>query len=218
LKRSELVDFSPDYPRASLLLDHHNKPFHSLLPCLKRSNIPVWIYWGPLGTRLNLCGVDYLRPTNDEIGKAIRDSNQRTTDEHASQAALSATAKLAQAGPIILGGGEPDNGNYATPPTPSQQVPAPVPLSGQKHGETYQQYFIRMENIWENRLQTESEGARVARLSREAAQKNHPCPGGGSKAPVVWHWQEDDKTGFRLRTRVTRAMVPDIWGNYTNSQ
>ena len=47
---------------------------------------------------------------------------------------------------------------------------------------------------------------------------NHPLPGRGSKAPVVWHWQADDETGFCIQMRVSRQMVPDIWEQYTNTQ
>jgi len=58
---------------------------------------------------------------------------------------------------------------------------------------------------------TESDQQRQQRLSREAAQRNHPIPGKGTSAPVVYHWEMGDATSHRLRVRVARGTVPSIW-------
>jgi len=219
LKRSELVDFSPTYPRAGLLLAHDRWAFHNIVPRLRRDNIPVWIHWGAFGSIIGDFGpLGPFKATRDEIAEAIKARDQ---------AAI--WADFAKNTPIIRRtvGGEPNTqdtaGDQATSPsapitsTPSN-IPPPEPFSGQKPGETWKEYFSRMEKKREQRLATEPEGVKVSRLSREQAQRSHPLPGSNSKAPVVWHWQADHETGFRIRTRVSRQMVTDIWEQYTNTQ
>ena len=39
-----------------------------------------------------------------------------------------------------------------------------------------------------------------------------------SKAPVVFHWEEDQATGIRMRTRVSRNAVDQMWEQYSNKQ
>jgi hypothetical protein len=135
------------------------------------------------------------------------------TQEMAGEQAASPSANT----PITLdmAGSDPDISNQATTPS---NIPPPEPFSGQRHGETWKEYFSRMEKKREQRLAAEPKHARVSRLSREQAKCNHPLPGRGSKAPVVWHWQADDETAFCIRTRVSRQMVTDIWEQYTNTQ
>ena len=216
LKESELVDFSVDYRRAGFILDHKDHQYHNLVRQLIRDNVPVWIYWGGVNIATRATGYGPLGsflPKQEEISTTIR---ARREAEAAARAPIQAT------GHII--GEPPRNAEQTTKettssvPSTSRPLPAPMPYSGQKPGETWTDYFVRMKEKREQRLATESDAARQKRISREAAQVNHPCPGRGSSAPVVWHWKEDDDTGFRVRTRVDRAMVPDIWEQYTNSQ
>jgi hypothetical protein len=98
LKRSELVDFSPTYPRAGLLMAHDRWVFHNMVPRLRRDNIPVWIHWGALGSTIGDFGpLGPFKPTRDEVTEAIRACKQA---EQAVRTAA-AWADLAKNTPII---------------------------------------------------------------------------------------------------------------------
>lgn len=212
LKSSELVDFSPDYRRAGLLLPHDCFLFHGMVPRLRRDNIPVWIHWGKVGSKPGKCGpLERFMPTPVEITQANK----------AREAEIAASwTSVARSAPLVCRAIDDETHDRPTsPPVPNtQSIPEPEPLSGQKRGETWREYFSRMAKKREQKLATETQKAKESRLSKEKAQKNHPCPGKGSKAPIVFHWTEDDETRFRIRTRVCRQMVPDTWENYTNTQ
>ena len=223
LTRSELIDFLPEYPRAGLLLTYEHWQFHSMILCLRRDNVPVWIYWGKLGSSLPRYGpLPQYIPTKDELGRAVGARERAKAD-----AALDAAWAIAAKNSVItshIAHDEADNSEQATfseqpPPSPTlHKAPVLEPFSGQRIGETWKAYLSRMAKKREERLAAEPDSAKESRESREAAQSKHPCPGRGSKAPVVWHWKADDETGFRIRTRVSRQMVPDIWSEYTNTQ
>ena len=69
-----------------------------------------------------------------------------------------------------------------------------------------------------HRMASESANQRQRREAREQARKDHPLPGGSSKAPLVFHWEEDEKTGVRMRTQVYHNAVNQIWDSYSNKQ
>jgi hypothetical protein len=50
IKASELVDFSPTYPRSGVFIEHSDKYFGDYVdPTYKKCNVPVWIHWGAVG-------------------------------------------------------------------------------------------------------------------------------------------------------------------------
>ncbi|KIM88424.1 hypothetical protein PILCRDRAFT_3420 [Piloderma croceum F 1598] len=102
--------------------------------------------------------------------------------------------------------------------TPTNQgFPNPELYSGQWPAETWKAFFARRDEKNKSRLVTESD-QQQQRLSREAAQQNHPIPGKGTSAPVVYHWEKDDTTSYRLHIRVACGTVPSIWGDYAMTQ
>jgi hypothetical protein len=117
-------------------------------------------------------------------------------------------------------------GNTDEAPSSSQRssdmkFPTPIPGSWQKYGkygETPHQLIKCMTEAHLHRIKIEDTRSWQQRESREKAQMDHPIPGQGSKAPVVWHWQEDEETGVQKRVRVFQQAVDQYWEMYSNKQ
>lgn len=202
LKESELVDFSKDYPRAGIFMDDDFWQFHNLVKCFEKDNVPVWIRWGSVVRQYSYTiPLQRLYPIPNVLQKI-----KAERDEASRRAAASETDASHHSAP-----------STGDPPT-NQGFPKPEPYSGQRPGETWQAFFARKDEKNKSRLATESDRQRQQRLSREAAQQNHPIPGKGASAPVVYHWEKCDVTGHRLRIRVARGTVPSIWGDYAMTQ
>jgi hypothetical protein len=98
-------------------------------------------------------------------------------------------------------------------PAPSEARPRgwnePDPLNGQLPGETWQEYFDRMDRIREKVIAKESQRGRQQRLDREKANSKRRVL--GKKAPPVFMWEEDETTGQLMRKRVDKSQVDDLW-------
>ena len=197
LKESELVDFSKDYPRAGVFMDNTFWQFHNLVRSFEKDNVPVWIRWS--SQYWHTMPLERLYPIPNVIQKI------KAERDEASRRAAASEIPYHSSPPA------------GAPPT-NQGFPNPEPYSGQRPGETWQAFFARRDEKNKSRLATESDRQRQQRLSREAAQQNHPLPGKGTSAPVVYHWEKDDATSHRLRIRVTRGTVPSIWNDYAMTQ
>jgi len=92
--------------------------------------------------------------------------------------------------------------------------PEPERHSGQKRGETWQQFFARRKESNTRRIAQENEVERQRRRNREQEAEGHMPP--GRHGPVVFQWQNVD--GFRIRTRVFRGCVDTMWDGYAKSQ
>jgi hypothetical protein len=208
IKASELVDFSPTYPRSGVFIKHGNEDFGGYVDLIYRKcNVPVWIYWGD---------VRFGAPKHDGVLSKYLPSNTEVADaKMAAQAAPSvATAKATAVQSlvdvqVVEGGTQKD---------PAEKFPEPEKRSGQKRGETWQVFFARMVRRRNEEMAREDAKARNTRLARERAQQNHPPPGLSSRAPSVYLWEEDIDTGFLLRKSIGRNHAQDIWRSYSNSQ
>jgi len=190
IKASELNDFSINYPRAGVFIDHLDPYFQHYVTAYTKYNVPVWIYWGNVNAgRPNHTGVllQYL-PSDAEVAN------------------------------VRAAAGRPQVTATQSPPSLVNKHPEPEKGSGQGRGELWKDFFSRMEKSREKAIQREDSRAKTVRLSREAAQKAHPPPGLGSKAPRVYEWEEDVSTGFLLRKPVSRSYAQDIWSNYSKTQ
>ncbi|KAJ3507459.1 hypothetical protein NLJ89_g6294 [Agrocybe chaxingu] len=84
--------------------------------------------------------------------------------------------------------------------------------SGQRQGETWEQFQCRRDDM--NKAKAEKPEERDARLNRERQNANHPQP--GKHGAKVYHWEDVD--GFRIRKLLTRYDVTVQWDNWSNSQ
>ena len=87
--------------------------------------------------------------------------------------------------------------------------------SRQKPGETWKEYFRRVQVIRSDRLQRESTEQKLRCDAREETSKLFRTP--TRKGAAVFYWEEHI-SGFRIRSRVAHKDVYELWGNYANSQ
>ena len=69
---------------------------------------------------------------------------------------------------------------------PIDKFPEPEKRSEQKCGESWKDFFARMDKRREESIAKEDEKAKQARLSREKAQQTHPVLGLNSRAPFIF--------------------------------
>jgi hypothetical protein len=98
--------------------------------------------------------------------------------------------------------------------TLSLAIPKPNKGTGQKFGETWQQFFARRaaHNARVDARSTTKERAQREQRRREHGKYQQP----GRRGPTVYHWAEIN--GFWIRTVLERNRVEDYWGDYFQSQ
>ena len=92
--------------------------------------------------------------------------------------------------------------NLSAPPTRSQR------------GETIHDYIWRTETVNDRLRRLETDLQRIRRLDRERHATTFECP--GTNGAAVFEWQELE--GIKIRTYVTRSVVPGVWSSYADSQ
>jgi hypothetical protein len=203
IRQSELVDFSPNYPRAGIFVDYNNVKYEFLARAMVRRGIPVCFCWGnslpsPPPPVLRL-----FHPTQTEVAVAFEDEQKRL-----------AYVPTEVGRPEIV---QPIQWHTihdedSVMPAPSEARPRawnePDPLNGQLPGETWEEYFKRMDRIREKVIANESQRSKTQRLDREAANSKRRVL--GKKAPPVFMWEEDETTGQLMRKRVDRSQVSDL--------
>jgi hypothetical protein len=241
LKRSEICEFGPSYPRVGVFIKYDNWTFHRTMQKCVKYGVPVWVHW-PSATHWSPeSAIMGHLPTQREIDFAqappIREENEKTEDfgwskpipwgtssanSWVSVSSLGPSGNLQVSTPVSSGQQTASNtkapGNSVEASSSDQKVPTPVPGSRQMLGENPHQFVKRMAEARLRRIKTESNRSQQQRESREQRQMNHPSPGHSSKAPVVWHWEVDVTTGVRSRIRVPRQAVEQYWENYSNKE
>lgn len=200
IKASELTEFSSSYPRAGVFIESFDPDFQKYVDLYIRCGVPVWIQWGNVNHgRPTYTGIliQYM-PLDDEVRQVRQD-------------ACAAGQPATQNTPII-------DVQRVDPGSSASEFPMPHKASRQQRGESWKEFFARMDANRITAINRENSSDKQARLSREAAQKAHPRPGLSSKAARVFEWIEDDETGFLLRTPITRSLAQDYWHNYTEKQ
>ena len=93
-------------------------------------------------------------------------------------------------------------------------LPPVIPQSGQRPGETMEQFFSRRRQRNEKMREKESDRERSSRQAREKAHASRPIP--GRKGPSIFYW--DDVEGFRIRTPLPRHQVDGMWGRWKTTE
>ncbi|KAF8120873.1 hypothetical protein EV363DRAFT_1458528 [Boletus edulis] len=90
-----------------------------------------------------------------------------------------------------------------------------VKNSGQKNGETWQEFFARRSEEHSRTKEKESAADRTKRKQRA----DHASQGGapGRKGARVFYWEEEDD-GFRVRTPMGRDRASNEWSRYTRGR
>ena len=246
LRRSEICEFGPSYPRVGVFVRYNDWTFHQAMQKCIKYGVPVWVHWPSAECwSPDPAVLDHL-PTQQEISaaRAAAIGHERgETDSVAEQQNTETSwgtfwgnssvevSSVQPPGSVDLSTPLPGGQTDSTPKTlrntevPSSSLhssnmkfPSSIPGSRQKYGETPHQFIKRMAEARLRRIEIEDTRSRQQRESREKAQMDHAIPGQGSKAPVVWHWQEDEETGVRRRVRVFRQAVDQYWEMYSNKQ
>jgi hypothetical protein len=200
IKASELTEFSPSYPRAGVFIESSDPDFQNYVDLYIRCSVPVWINWGNIKDgRPTYTGIliQYM-PLDNEVRQV------RQNARAAGQPAMQNTPTI--------------DAQSVDPAHSASEFPMPHQGSRQRRGEPWKQFFARMDANRITAITRENSRDMQARLSREAAQKAHPCPGLSSKAPRVFEWIEEDETGSLLRTPLSRSLAQDNWHCYTKKQ
>ena len=93
-------------------------------------------------------------------------------------------------------------------------LPPVEPHSGQRPGETMEQFFSCKRQRDEKMKEKEGEKQRTSRQAREKLQASRPRP--GKKGPTVFYW--DDVDGFRIRTSLPRTQIDKMWYRWKPSE
>lgn len=93
-------------------------------------------------------------------------------------------------------------------------LPPVIPNSGQRPGETMEQFFSRRQERDEKLREKETTTQQSSQRAREKLQASRPRP--GKKGASVFYW--DDVEGFRIRTPLPRPQVERMWDTWTAPQ
>lgn len=226
LATSEIVDFSPEYRRVGVFVDQtcvHKVTIRSIyrLPI----NVPVWIAWGSNPQEGHMPEFKNVCPLSHEIVEAQTAASQSISNEwqsneddgwHTLNQPLAPSWPSAPSTSTLVWHTVSSTSSPPLPSANSNNQAIPDPVTRQIPGESWQEYFTRMESRYARRIRQESDRVMQARLSREAAQDSHPYPGQRS-GPTSFHWRHDE-TGVWVREHISRGLARTIWANYSNSQ
>jgi len=218
---SELIDFSPSYPRAGVIVDHTCR-FNSSVRTFIRRGIPVWFYWGDRFSRhtIELFGQYMPKPEELVAGRwCEKYRGPRRVIRHPGVPAAPAAPVTPVAPVEPVANSPPSDGlsdyTASRSPSPAHRLPLPNPGYGQIKGETWREYFDRRAKIRDNVIKNETPKEREKRIQVEEARANFAEP--GKKGSPVYRWKRN-KDGFWIRTLVTRNEVSDRWQEFTNTQ
>ena len=110
--------------------------------------------------------------------------------------------------------GDDDPLTVAPTDATGRALPSVIPQSGQRPGETMEQFFSRRRQRNEKLKEKESDRERSSRQAREKSHASRPIP--GKKGPTVFYW--DDVEGFRIRTPLPRFQVDGMWGRWKSTE
>jgi hypothetical protein len=212
LRTSQLADFSDTNERVGVIIQP-NCVWLNRIPKMIKAGVPLWFLWDQPGDFTNTLVAKY-RPTLAEVQAARRTGSWQEVPRVLASVSDDSTT-LPDDSTFV-----PDDSSLV-PDTPSQpsatsqeRFPKPDPLSGQKRGETMDQFFDRRAARHALMEKSESPAERRSRLDRARAAEQHRCP--GRAGPRCFTWEDVD--GCLMRTHLVRAAVEDDWVNYTNSQ
>jgi hypothetical protein len=223
LKSSQLADFSESNKRLGVIIQPNCK-WLNRIPNMIRANVPLYFLWDdPNDFASTPWFYKKYCPTLQEVRHA--QTRERLRGQPPSWEDISVTALVADdqtSDPTLV----PDDATHAPDdvtlvpdippqqPPPSNEPPIPDQFSGQKRGETMDQFFARRVERHARMAATETSAERISRLDREQMAQRHRIPGRGGARCFTW----EEVDGFMMRTYLVRSAVENCWGSYTNSQ
>lgn len=201
LKASQLADFSNTNLRLGVIIRPKCEWLKDI-PNMIRANVPLWFLWDdPKDFSDSLLIYNKYCPTRAEVQAAYLQQQGMANPPDMSGRSF----PLAPA---------PTDAPLQPPPS-NEQFPKPDPFSGQRRGETMEEFFVRRATRHVLMEQRESLAERTSRLDRERAAQDQHRPGRGASARC-FTWEEVD--GFMMRTYLVRGAIEDNWSTYGPSQ
>lgn len=215
LRRTPIVNFSNQSGRLGCVVRMEPQcHFLKRIPRFVQANVPVWFLWNKTDDYAGTACAVY-KPSEQAVAAAKRRALQGGGSEvtvlgmshdtphniplHQSTPPeqLRDVQSLAQ------------HVSYHHPAPALDEPPEPEPLSGQRRGETVDQFMERRALIDIGREQTESPENRAARLQRIAAAATYPLP--GKKGARVFEWEAEGK--HWIRKAMPRGYVQQQWAS-----
>jgi hypothetical protein len=177
LKTSQLADFSEANQRVGVII-HPNCNFLNRISCMVRANVPVWILWDdPAHYSTEWFYKEYC-PIAAEVREARTDAQWRQAARETMEALSNRAIQRDDAtSDVTL---VPDDSTLVAnvaPSPPQNEPPMPDSFSGQRRGETMDQFFERRRARNALIETNERPGDRIARLARMEAAERHSRPG-----------------------------------------
>jgi hypothetical protein len=204
-RSSPIPDFSGLYPRVGTVVDVNTWPYPHLVRRAVNAGVPVWFRWSKVDKPL-ACSprpeLEMYFPTREQIVTAFREHRHRSLVNVPVNTSTDVVAHTVNT--VIT---SPPNTTDVSTLASHNTFPEPHPNSRQKRGETWMDFFERLEIRHKRILDVENDEERSARLARQAHAEKFLAP--GKKGARVFLWQHVD--GFLLRTLVNRGDAEELF-------
>ncbi|KAG9310647.1 hypothetical protein JVU11DRAFT_9224 [Chiua virens] len=211
LRTSPVAEFSKDNPRAGAVVDVKDEDSLPYILPMVNAQVPVYIFWGTWDgcrrsnfKRVSERVVDaewinrYCYPSEVILKSAVDGYGRPSTFSSTPQPGPSSVAPFAQ----------------QSPPTPTLVAPRPHKGSGQRRGETWQEFFARRAAGHLQIMKREPPKEKQKRDKRIQNAKAGRAP--GRKGANVFYWEEEN--GFRIRTPIGFNNYTERWSDYHGAQ
>lgn len=214
IRDSEIAHF--DLPRAGVIIHATYCVPPMDIHYMFNANIPVYIYWGDTTRILPSDIMETHRLTLTEVRELLHPPPMPlppplASTEHPSSEPWSGreTTPTAWESTPTLPPPPPSVPSQSSSSNDLPVLPKVHPLSGQRQGETWQEFMVRRQELIRRKIENETrqQEARRESLLKESTR-------GLVKSATVFQWLKDDDTGFRLRTRVFKRCADDVWEDY----
>lgn len=209
LRDSPIGQFSSDSPRLGTVVNISNEHSIYQVERLVRAHVPVWILWGVC----DIHGQRRFHPVPHGPGARYVNAKCYPSDQDLVEACRKVRGlpsnTQSQLSLIIPSDAHPDS-------LDTIKFPKVHHGSGQRPGETWQNFFQRQDKRHEELTRTETPEERKGREAR-AAKKTIPGAHGRTKV-FIWDSEEVDGGSFRVRVPYNRFDGVRLMNNYSESQ
>ncbi|KAI9455555.1 hypothetical protein HD554DRAFT_2178439 [Boletus coccyginus] len=199
LKDSPVGTFSLETPRVGTLVHACNPECLVRVSKMVLAQVPIYIYWGT-------CDCNAKRSFRN-FPPTVLEGRWVSQNCYPSDEDLVKAVEFA----LDVGPSEP---SIAEPHVAEPRVPKPEKGSGQKKGETWQQFFARRAEGNKAKQAHETLTQLLARQAHAKHALKDRVPGRGGA--VVFQWM--DVGGFRIRSSIGHDLAGLLWEDYTETQ
>ncbi len=219
LALSSVNDFN-SVQRVGALMDPYVSRWSDHIRIFFTGGTPIWIYWGNnlqqfrqfLSYNSVLGRLKPWAPTEAQFSDALAAAKEITLRSTADGPRM---VQISMHTPTPITAPEPESCEWRPSPTPEPHPIAfgkPKAGSAQHDDEGWIDFFKRMKNQYDHRVQSENEKQKEAREKR----KKYAGECGWSKGDYVYEWFNEG--GFWIRSVVTSHLAEETWNRYPARQ